>query len=926
MPNAGEFYKPAETAVLWNLPFMKGMDHFFSEEVQNVKEVLNDTEAELERDWPYNSFRQVSKEILLNSGVMHRDSDKSKNAYKRDQWEHDRLSEYMREMITNWLRISAVIDTEDLLTEVSKLQKTAKLVSNASMWTVQREHPSIPIWAGPLVPADIMLAAFRVAAKPYQTLLNNAHAESESDQLELEEFSWGEEVFAMHEWAKSVERKQRPTLRSKKYVASSQEPPRTPAKSPSQVRRWYAAKGTSRPGAYVHKDVAESYNRDGKGTIKMFRSMARLRSWLNMPVPRMFFERECNSAPLPDAQPQTQDEEDVGGEDEDKDEEESGEEYYALKGGSEDGIFKDMAGVVQAKNRSGGAFALFSSRKEAEIYLRPKESFVVWVGRDIGIMNKVQCVKATQRLTEAQMCGPFSQEDAKEQWKAVKHKARVVVEATSAPTTPTKPVKKKSKKTPKKKYFYAVAVGKVPGVYDSWQEAEKQVKNVRKNLYAKFTTRKKAQAFVDSKGRKGATQPATEEAIEVSDDEQEDVDEASDTQGDGELEIELPTMEELQKAEEESQVRVYACHTDIGKARIALAFEDAIAGVNNPAVQVVNSHSTLLDNLAEAEVRLKNDKKHVKKSLADRLAAARKRAGASSHARKEATGPIKPAPRKKGQSVGTFASFGAVGRAKETKMISYHFLSELQAIETNYDQVPFRHELDEDMELPDTKASFNPAATIKDLTIKDFFNAKEKALPTWPLMDFQPFMSFCRKAQRLCQASSKKGAVANAAALGELMDVGLSVYRTWERLGELGVGNIRFKARMYLQLQYMSIHRVMHASAIAMTVFSDATDAFVARLPGFKGDKRSPYTATPYAGYPSSGQKTPLSGCYLCTATDHFASDTKFHPLKADGTHEKVSAEMKKAIMNRIDKSELSAAVKTAEKDRVRRWWSQHML
>ena len=116
----------------------------------------------------------------------------------------------------------------------------------------------------------------------------------------------------------------------------------------------------------------------------------------------------------------------------------------------------------------------------------------------------------------------------------------------------------------------------------------------------------------------------------------------------------------------------------------------------------------------------------------------------------------------------------------------------------------------------------------------------------------------------------------------------------------------------------------MHASAIAMTVFSDATDAFVARLPGFKGEKRSPYTSAqkPYTPV----QKTPVSGCYLCTTTDHFASDTKFHPLQADGTHKKLSAQMKKAIIDHIDKSELSAAVKTAEKDRVRRWWSQHSL
>ena len=400
MENAKEFYKPAKTAVLWNLPFMKNMDHFFSSEVQAVKDLLADTEAELERDWPYNSFRDVSKEILLGSGVMHRDSDKSKNAYKRDQWEMDRLSMYVREMITNWLRISAVIDTEDLMSEVGSLQRKAKLVSSASMWTVQRKHPTVPIWAGPLVPADVMLAGFRAAARSYQTLLNNVHAESESDKVDMDEFSWGQEVESLYEWAQTVERKQRPTLRSKKYVPSSQEPPRTPAKarqSPSQVRRWYAAKGTSRPGAYVHKDVAESYNREGRGTVKMFRSLARLREWLNMPSPRLYLEQDCNPAPLEDAQQQTQDEE--------EEEAESEEEFYALKGGKEDGLFSDMASVVEAKNRSGGAMAVFSSRKEAELYLRPTTSFVVWVGREIGIMGKKKCVKATQRLANARMSG-----------------------------------------------------------------------------------------------------------------------------------------------------------------------------------------------------------------------------------------------------------------------------------------------------------------------------------------------------------------------------------------------------------------------------------------------------------------------------------------------------------------------------------------
>ena len=74
--------------------------------------------------------------------------------------------------------------------------------------------------------------------------------------------------------------------------------------------------------AYVYKKVAESYNRDGKGIIKMFRSLAKLPAWMNMPAPRMYFESKCNEAePLPHAQEQTQDE---------LSDDEVSEEYYAL--------------------------------------------------------------------------------------------------------------------------------------------------------------------------------------------------------------------------------------------------------------------------------------------------------------------------------------------------------------------------------------------------------------------------------------------------------------------------------------------------------------------------------------------------------------------------------------------------------------------
>ena len=106
-----------------------------------------------------------------------------------------------------------------------------------------------------------------------------------------------------------------------------------------------------------------------------------------------------------------------------------------------------------------------------------------------------------------------------------------------------------------------------------------------------------------------------------------DTDGDSQLQGEAELTIETPSIEDLEEAESQGKVRVFACHTALGAARIALSFEKAIKDVKNAEVQVINSESTLLDNLAVVEVRLRKDMTGKHKSLADRLAEARARAG-----------------------------------------------------------------------------------------------------------------------------------------------------------------------------------------------------------------------------------------------------------------------------------------------------------
>ena len=50
MSFSSKFYKRAKSAVLWNLPFMKDMIEFFSNQIQVVEDVFDGTESELERD------------------------------------------------------------------------------------------------------------------------------------------------------------------------------------------------------------------------------------------------------------------------------------------------------------------------------------------------------------------------------------------------------------------------------------------------------------------------------------------------------------------------------------------------------------------------------------------------------------------------------------------------------------------------------------------------------------------------------------------------------------------------------------------------------------------------------------------------------------------------------------------------------------
>lgn len=67
--------------------------------------------------------------------------------------------------------------------------------------------------------------------------------------------------------------------------------------------------------------------------------------------------------------------------------------------------------------------------------------------------------------------------------------------------------------------FYGVAVGTVPGVYETWGEAEKQIKGVKGPKYKRFGSREEAEEFVKSGGKAtpAKKEPALKEEYDNSD-------------------------------------------------------------------------------------------------------------------------------------------------------------------------------------------------------------------------------------------------------------------------------------------------------------------------------------------------------------------------------------------------------------------------
>ena len=228
--------------------------------------------------------------------------------------------------------------------------------------------------------------------------------------------------------------------------------------------------------------------------------------------------------------------------------------------------------------------------------------------------------------------------------------------------------------------------------------------------------------------------------------------------------------------------------------------------------------------------------------------------------------------------------------------------------------------------------------------MEDYYLAKDKAMPTWPLMGPNEFCTLIRRSMRVCMESTRPAALEASAALGELLDIALRVERQYRRMGTMGPNDIRYKAHMYLHLMYACLYRLVFVRANALSAFERATDAFVSRLPAsafvasVSGQQRaeamarrkvaSSHNHTVTSSVASTGASSyvmPQAGCYLCPAADHYCNNELFHP-KVNGQYPKVPKATKAAILKRVRESGHDAATKAEQEKTIKDFWSRHSL
>ena len=112
--------------------------------------------------------------------------------------------DYSGRMLKLWLRLRAAIPLRDLMDRTENLRDLAQAVQLVAVWSIQAVHTRDPVYVGPIVVADVMLAGFMFASAEWYAARVAQYIESSVCAPEMPEFSWGPAMKMVREWCDSV--------------------------------------------------------------------------------------------------------------------------------------------------------------------------------------------------------------------------------------------------------------------------------------------------------------------------------------------------------------------------------------------------------------------------------------------------------------------------------------------------------------------------------------------------------------------------------------------------------------------------------------------------------------------------------------------------------------------------------------------------
>ena len=277
MPFALEAYKAGKKQLLHRLPQLKEVEDFYSEEIAEVRKLLDGTEFELSASWPDMQFKDMLQCITVTADVLNKESSGPVRRLLQDQIA---IGHYAKEMTGIWLRLRAVFSLTTLKQMTHTLGQRAQTIQQAARRLLHEALPKANLPFGAITAADVMIAGFRSARGKFDELLEFAHRASEEAKHPGTELEWGPSVAGIFSWAKDVKSPQKASKAPQRVKSPAKPKAAANDEASPQATQFFAVAHGRCPGVYMSREEVRAQTGGVDGKMKICASMTAAQAYV----------------------------------------------------------------------------------------------------------------------------------------------------------------------------------------------------------------------------------------------------------------------------------------------------------------------------------------------------------------------------------------------------------------------------------------------------------------------------------------------------------------------------------------------------------------------------------------------------------------------------------------------------------------------